>query len=305
MKAKNLFILSLAFFLFESKAFPQFQAGVVNSISVETPSTVEDRIILRGKGLPSGDLIQIRRLNLPIGADAKELQWEMVLQNTDILPAFLSGLNAGQITIGQPTSVIQSAQVVVQNVNSQGVLLPSVRVSVKIKPEYFADKPNNYVASVDVQENDQVEFLIRRDVADPELSFLQDKAQFQASPNSQDNLPVPVLQVSLVGYDGAKSLLESEATKLSIYLNQQRRDELNKRFGIQFFINNVSLNKDQILKKTFIYYRFSETNPKQRFLKEALYLAKIIPNESVVRPMLDQDKKPGVAIEIFVGKDLR
>jgi len=297
-------IFSLFFFAFGAvfPIFAQFQQGLVEKIDLQQKSTTEDRIIIQGKGLPNNDLIQLRRLKYPILNDLQSFQWEIRIENADLAPNLKNAMGSLR---KNSLSIIESVSVESKPTTANTLKTNVVFIYVKIQPQEYSDNPSLHSAAIDVRENDLTEVSFQKNRQDLDYSLLTRVTKKENSELDQNELPVPVLRVSIVGYDGAKNLIDSKATKLSVYLSADRREELNKKFGIQFFINNVSLNREKILKQTVIYYRFEANDPKKRFLKEALYLANLIPNESMVRPMVNADKKTGVDLEIFVGKDLQ
>lgn len=293
----------------------QNQLGIVDSIEVVPRQNDTDVLVLKGQNFDIADELVINNLTYQETQDQIDeggYQWLISLPNADLSDSLKDRLRSSTNVINsRGANVIEKISISVVAARSFGVLKSTLQIKIKILDDYYV--ASAFSAPIeDIAEITLKEIVFKRGFLDKEETFLnqqistirKDSNIENATPIDQLDLPVPVLKINIIGADGVKDTIKSSATKLSVYLNEHRREEINQKFGIQFFVNSVSLDTSKTLDKTVIYYRYEDPPSKRRFLKEALYLGRIIPGDLVVKRMLDQNRKTGVDIEIYVGKNL-
>ncbi|MBL0691851.1 MAG: hypothetical protein JJV97_05920 [SAR324 cluster bacterium] len=306
-----LWFLLISIFLPSSMVVGQSGLGIITDIKLVPRKNDRDVLVLGGQTFDMIDPVLIQRLDYVAGDDEKDYQWMIILPNADLSTDMKTRLNASNSTVtNQGGNSVERIKIEVTVAKNFGILKSTVLMKVKVSDRYYVERA--FAAPVeDINEVDLKEIIFKRGYVDETEQFLESQlSTIKESGNAnlidnQANLPVPILRLNVIGYDGAKTIINSKATQLALYLNEHRREEINQKFGIQFFVNSISLADDRVLDKTIIYYKDDKISTKQRFLKEALYIAKIIPSDSIIKPMVDQNQKTNVDIEIYVGKNLK
>jgi len=103
-----------------------------------------------------------------------------------------------------------------------------------------------------------------------------------------------IMQLSIINASG----WQKRAYKLSVYLGQEKKKEIEESLGIKLDIVNISNAKSDLHDQSTIYFR-------NNFLKPALLLAKLIPGEQKLVPISDKRERLGVDIEIYLGMDYK
>ncbi|OFX13303.1 MAG: hypothetical protein A2516_02020 [Alphaproteobacteria bacterium RIFOXYD12_FULL_60_8] len=103
-----------------------------------------------------------------------------------------------------------------------------------------------------------------------------------------------VLQISILNGTG----YTQRAYQLSVFLGNLQKTNIEEMVGSKLDIVNISNSPSQRPIDTTIYYR-------ENYLKSALLLAQLIDGEQRVVPMLDQNERIGVDVEIYLGKDYK
>lgn len=88
------------------------------------------------------------------------------------------------------------------------------------------------------------------------------------------------------------------AFKLSVFLDHLKKKTIESSLGVRFHVINISNATLFNFDKTTIYYR-------ENHLKSALFLAKLIPGDQRLAKLIDPDRKTGVDLEIYLGKDYK
>lgn len=103
-----------------------------------------------------------------------------------------------------------------------------------------------------------------------------------------------IMQVSILNASGKSK----RAYKLSVFLGNLEKKNIEESLGIKLDIVNISnaMNVNQM--QTTVYFR-------ENFLKSALFLAQLIPGEQKIMPMKNQNERVGVDIEIYIGRDYK
>ena len=101
-----------------------------------------------------------------------------------------------------------------------------------------------------------------------------------------------VMQVSILNGTG----YAKRAYQLSVFLGNLQKANIEEALGSKLDIVNISNAPNQRPIDTTIYYR-------DNYLKSALLIAKLVDGEQRIVPMLDQDQRMGVDVEIYLGKD--
>ncbi len=103
-----------------------------------------------------------------------------------------------------------------------------------------------------------------------------------------------VMQLAIINASG----WAKRAHKLSIFLNREKKKDIEESLGIKLDIVNVSNAKDDRHNQSTIYFR-------DNFLKPALFLARIIPGEQKLVPISRKRERLGVDVEIYLGVDYK
>ena len=291
-----------------TKVLAQSQIMIIDRIQILNQGADSDVVKITGSGFQFGDNVRVEPLNQQIDSN-NNYQWLIIIPNADLSPFLKQQITTNNgVFRNDNVNVLREAKIEVTATQIDGVLKSTVLIRGLVDSRYFGTAQKPTLPVENVAESNVKEFLFRKGLIDADQQYLTDRKN---SPSSKINDPtqldlgVPILRINIIGADGARSVASSKAAQVSIYLNEQRREELSQKFGIQFFVNNVSIDRSLNLPKTIIYYRYDENNSRRQFLKEALYIAKIIPSESILKPLPDPETKPNVDIEILVGKNLR
>ena len=286
-------------------SFAQNKIAVIDSIEIRSLGTDKDIIEIKGSDFNQADELQIQPIKHQIGTN-DDFQWLIVIPNAD-LSSFLKEQiqnSGGEFSVSN-SNLLDKYKIELAATKQNGVLKSTLLIKAKVNSRYYVENARSQTPIEDVAENTTKEILFQRGFVDGNQQVLDSKIQISKEKPRQTELGVPILRLNIIGADGVKNVSASKATQLSIFLNEQKREEISQKFGIQFFVNNISLSREVTLNKSIIYYRYDENNQNLRFLKEALYIAKLIPSESIIKPMINQQQKHGVDIEIYVGKNLR
>ena len=103
-----------------------------------------------------------------------------------------------------------------------------------------------------------------------------------------------MMQVSILNASG----YPKRAYNLSVYLGKIKKEFIEESLGMKMEIINISNAPIMNLKQSTIYFR-------SNYLKSALFLANLIKGDQKVIPIKDQEKKEGIDIEIYLGRDYK
>ena len=103
-----------------------------------------------------------------------------------------------------------------------------------------------------------------------------------------------ILRLSILNANGIKD----RATELSIYLNNKKKKLIEDNLGVRFSVINVSNAHIFDYSQTTIYFR-------ENYLRAALFLASLIPGDQRIAKLHDPERRIGVDLEIYLGKDYK